>query len=257
MSHRFVGEPVRKSLLLTMLLFTSLIMPLEAVDESTVTKEMVFGGQTWRVKASVGPIAPGPNYWSNSTRSVWMDDQGIHLTVLKRQDIWYSTEIFTRNPLGYGTYLFTVDSDFMNYDPNVVAGFFTWDTQPVEANRELDIEFASWGIEGNMKGQYVVQPFSSPDRLKLFDPNMQGTYSTHRIIWQSDKLQFTSWHGIVDPLQEHAADNLMADWVFDGEIPSEGRARFRINLWLFQGRPPAGDTNHHLVIKSFSFVPWQ
>ncbi|MCK9286161.1 MAG: serine protease [Sphaerochaetaceae bacterium] len=224
---------------------------------AAVTTEMEFGGQQWRVKTSHGPVAPGPNYWSNSSQSVWLDDQGMHLTISKRDEIWYATEIFTRAPLGYGTYVFTVDSDFSAYDPNIVAGFFTWDTQNVEANREIDIEFASWGIPQNMYGQYVVQPFTSPDRIKLFNPKMQGTYSTHRIVWTPSILQFASWHGAIDPESPEAFSNLMAEWTFNGQIPTEGRARFRINLWLFQGREPASEATTVLTIKSFSFVPWQ
>ena len=228
-----------------------------AEETTSITKEMEFGGQTWRVKSSQGPINPGPNYWSNASQSVWLDDQGMHLTVTKRAGVWYATEIFTRRPLGYGTYVFTVDSDFSSYDPNIVAGFFTWDTEDEEANRELDIEFASWGVPGNMHGQYVVQPFTSPDRIKLFDLDLQGTYTTHRIVWTPSILEFTSWHGAVDPDSVEAAERLMAHWAFTGNIPTEGRARFRINLWLFQGKAPADEATKTLTVKSFSFVPWE
>ncbi len=220
-----------------------------------VPRELDFGGQLWRIKTSSDLVAPGPNYWSDATDMIWVDADGLHVNLKEKEGKWYAAEIFTKRALGYGTYTFVIDSDIKAYDTSIVAGFFTWDNRSDEANREIDIEFASWGMPGGTKGFYVVQPNTGPERLSIFEPKMQGTYSTHRIVWTPDVLEFASYHGSIDPDNPSALANLMHAWTFAGTPPTKGNARFRINLWLFQGKVPQTD-GASLVIKDFSFSPW-
>ncbi len=221
--------------------------------ENQSSREIDFCGFTWRVKSSIVPVAPGPNIYRGTEDAVFVSERGLHLTIGRDQDHWYATEIFTRKRVGYGTYTFTVETDALNYDPSVVAGFFTWDSEPVEFNREIDIEFASWGSHDGIRFQYVVQPYSIPERITVFDPKLQGSVSTHRIIWLADSVEFLSYHGVVDPDDPEADTMLMNQWKFIGDVPSEGRTRFRINLWLFQGKEPAKQTE--MILRSFKFDP--
>jgi hypothetical protein len=64
-----------------------------------------------------------------------VDDWGLHLTINEHQGKWWATEIFTRERVGYGNLDLPVETDIQQYDPHVVAGFFTWDTSPEEYNR--------------------------------------------------------------------------------------------------------------------------
>ncbi|MGM0431358.1 MAG: family 16 glycosylhydrolase [Spirochaetota bacterium] len=213
-----------------------------------------FGNLSWGVKASKTKIGPGPNYWSDSVEHIWVDEAGMHLTVqLSDEGTWLASEVYTKQELGYGTYTFVVDSDITNYHSNLVAGFFTWDHRPAENNREIDIEFASWGT-GQVTGQYVVQPVISPERIEVFNPAMRGTFSTHRIIWTPSEVSFSSYHGDVDPDSPQAQAQRMHQWSFQGEPPTEGKAHFRINLWLFRGTG-IGDRSSKLTVREFRFEP--
>lgn len=241
-------------ILLFALSCTSCVSAATTVDSFDLKRrELEFGGFTWKVKASTDPVAPGPNRYAGTPDAIWVDERGLHLTIDQQGDEWYATEIFTKQRVGYGTYTFSVDTDASSYDPSVVAGFFTWDTAPVEFNREIDIEFAAWGDPGGTKFQYVVQPYTSPDRIEVFDPKLQGSYTTHRIVWTPQSIEFSSYHGPVDPDAPEAHMNLMHRWRFEGTPPTEGRVRFRINLWLFEGEPPTKRTE--MVVTSFTFQP--
>ena len=54
------------------------------------TETISFKGYTWNVKTGVGE--PGPNYWDASSDAVFVDSQGLHLTVALREGRWYSSE---------------------------------------------------------------------------------------------------------------------------------------------------------------------
>lgn len=57
-----------------------------------------------------------------------------------------------------------------NLDPNVVFGLFTWDDNPIQAHREIDVEFARWGATPAQDGsnaQWVVQPYDGADHLQV------------------------------------------------------------------------------------------
>lgn len=215
------------------------------------TRRISFDGFDWRLKASDEPASPGPNYWSDTEDSVWVDDLGLHLKVRMYDGHWWSAEVFTQRRVGYGTYTFTVETPVREYAPSVVAGFFTWDTDPAENNREIDIEFAAWGEE-QATFQYVVQPYTDSNRALVFEPNLNGDVTTHRIVWGPESIAFSSYHGMVDPDDQNSESMLIKKWTFPGG-PSEGRPRFRINLWLFQGEAPRENTE--LIVRSFSFLP--
>ncbi len=218
----------------------------------TGPRELEFGNLHWRMKTSLTPTAPGPNYFRGTEDAVWVDDWGLHLTINEHQGKWWATEIFTRERVGYGTYTFTVETDITQYDAHVVAGFFTWDTAPEEYNREIDIEFAAWGERDGTKVQYVVQPYTDPARIFVFKPELNGNLTTHRIVWTKDDVSFSSYHGKVDPDLKESEAMLIERWTHPSS-PTPGRVRFRINLWLFQGAVPARPA--HMVLTSFSFVP--
>jgi hypothetical protein len=213
-------------------------------------RELSFGGLHWRLKSSLTLTSPGPNYYRDKEDAVWVDEQGLHLTIQKIDSIWWATEIFTRERVGYGTYTFTVETPSRSYEPQVVAGFYTWDTDSAEFNREIDIEFAAWGEPTGTKFQYVVQPYTQEDRIHVFDPDLQGDRTTHRIVWTKQGITFSSYHGQVDPDDPASEAMLIERWTYP-DSPSEGKVRFRINLWLYQGRMPTKPVD--LLITAFSF----
>src|SRR5688572_27783321 len=64
-----------------------------------------FAGRTWNIKQSTSPVGPGPNRFSANPNDVWVDAAGLHLTIHKYSNVWYSTEVILNESLGYGTYM--------------------------------------------------------------------------------------------------------------------------------------------------------
>ena len=64
-----------------------------------------FSGITWYVRNDFG--GPGPNSWSGSKNSVWVDSEGrLHMKIQKIDNQWYCTEIYAQQSFGYGEYRF-------------------------------------------------------------------------------------------------------------------------------------------------------
>ncbi|HCO93045.1 MAG TPA: hypothetical protein DIU00_03695 [Phycisphaerales bacterium] len=145
-----------------------------------------FAGRNWKVKSFDFPAGPGPNYFSDSENDVWVDGEGLHLTISYQDDRWYCSEVILQECLGYGIYIFQLHGRVDLIDPNMVIGLFTWDNEaPESAYRELDIEFTRWGNSDDpTNAQYVVQPWNVRTRhrftIDLLDTDQDLTCY---IIW--------------------------------------------------------------------------
>lgn len=209
-------------------------------------RDITFGGIVWGVKQTAGPVDPGPNTFSNLQDQVWVDEQGaVHLTVQKRGSVWTASEIMAKKDAGYGTYRFTVAFSLADLDPSIVFGFFTWDKAPEAFNREIDIEISRWGNPDGPDGWFTVQPYDKAGNQHSFYLPLAVSY-TFELRWTPGEVRY-----------ELITDKNNELWTYRGPgVPAPGRARLRINLWLFRGKEPAQGWKHYeVVIKDFSFQP--
>jgi hypothetical protein len=214
------------------------------------TRNITFAGHTWAVKFTPILAGPGPNYFSDDPVDVWVDGNGyLHLNIVSRSGIWYSTEVICTDLLQYGAYTITLGSRVDLLDKNVVLGFFSWDADAPQYNyREIDIEFSRWGEDAAQNAQYVIQPWDASGNRHRFNMNLTGEDSVHRLEWHADRVQFDSWDG---------SSSLLQSWTYTNTtyIPPAGAGNARINLWLLNGWAPSNNQNVEVIIKSFQFVP--
>lgn len=201
-----------------------------------------WAGRTWEVKQGYG--GPGPNLWSSSTGSAWVDADGaLHLAVRKVGARWVSAELYTVDCATYGTYRFYLDSALDTLDPNVVVAAFLY----ADDVHEIDIEFSRWGDSRNPdNGQYVVQP---PTRLtyEAFPVVLSGTFTTHSFAWSSGLVDFLSVHGhhAVPPSPSHV---IHSDRMMGVAIPVEDDLlRVHLNAWLMNGWAPTDGAEAEVV----------
>lgn len=206
-----------------------------------------FSGLTWNVQTGSG--GPGPNLWSDSPNSVWVDARGqLHLKIRKSGNVWYCSEVYTQQSFGHGEYRFYVAGNANNYDPEIVVGLFTYETD----TREIDIEFSRWGNPANDAGWFTVQPVVAGNQHN-FAINQAGDSSTHRFEWNDNSIFFQSFRGHYATIP--APENLISEWNYTGNyIPPVGNERLHINFWLFGGHSPVNQQEAELVITSV-FVP--
>lgn len=178
-------------------------------------KTVQFSGITWNVRNGSG--GPGPNYWSDSPDNIWIDADGqLHLKIRKVGNTWYCSEIYAQQSFGFGEYSFYVASNVESFDPEIVAGLFTYETD----TREVDIEFSRWGNPANNDGWYTVQPVIAGNQQN-FALNLVNDSSTHKFTWGSSNIYFQSYHGHYTTLP--STENLISEWNYTGNsIPPVG-----------------------------------
>ncbi len=238
-----------------------------------------FADRFWDIKRSSVVVGPGPNLFSNHNQDVFVDDNGyLHLTITYRNNEWWSTEVISQDTMGYGTYVWTLEGDPVNIDPNVVVGLFTWDnnTFKEQANSEVDIEFAKWGDEEEEYTlQYGVQPiaFGPYNEERVHKPEESNDnwigVSTHAFTWTDTLITWESWAG-----DQYGNGEPDATWYFDDTnpakikyegpnqsdpvvIPAPGNTtNARMNLWLLEGpNGPRNQIKHEIVIRDFQYIP--
>jgi hypothetical protein len=151
--------------------------------------------------------------------------------------------VISRKSFGYGRFLFELDSPVHALDPQVVLGLFTWNDNPVDNDREIDIEFARFGnTSGPTDGDFAVQPSYLARQLQRFvQPAVSS--STHWFDWQRGSVTFGS--SSANP----------SSWLYGGPGVPPPSAQVRINLWLDHGLAPKNGKPVEIVVKHFAFTP--
>jgi hypothetical protein len=217
-------------------------------------RQVAFAGYDWTVKCG-NPAGPGPNHFSTSPLNVWVDGlDKLHLKVAKRDGEWFSSEVVGNDSLGYGRYIYTVESQIDLLDPNLTLGLFTWDTfAPAHNYREIDFEFGRWKIPSNDNAQFVVQPWSTPGNRHRFDIVGSGP-TTHVMKWSPGGIEFISYKGSYTPIP--APLDIIETWSYAGsDNPPAGGESARMNLWQVDGLAPSDGLDAEMVISHFQFIP--
>lgn len=209
-----------------------------------------FSGFEWTVKKSLTCVGPGPNYFSDSEDNVWLDSKGrLHLRITKKEGRWYCAEVYTEKSLGYGEYIFYVDSDVSFLDKNAVWGLFTY----LDDNHEIDIEFSRWGEDNGPNAGFTVQPYYHIANIFKFnvDTGIDRTVNTFR--WNKNKIFFQSVKGD-QYLSNPKKASIISSWDYPGQdIPNADKEKARINLWLMEGYAPSDNKEAEVILNKFEF----
>jgi len=233
-----------------------------------------FAGRRWAVKDAPLPVGPGANLFSALPTDVWADQAGLHLTLSKKGDDWWSTELTLLGaPLGYGTYIYQTASRTDNLDINVTfGGGFTWDDYGDEespdgsANREIDIgEDSRWGVPADANTQNVKQPYNytAANRYRFNLPDLSGDPALTRImVWTPTFIRFITLKGNHPTVDDPSA--VVSDYTYTHNpserryVPVPGRERLHFNLWLNKTVNSTGPTDGQpieVIVKNFAFSP--
>jgi hypothetical protein len=208
-------------------------------------RTITFAGLDWEVRSETG--GPGPNNWSDSADSVWVDATGqLHLRIRSAgETTWYCSEIRSASTTRHGMHRFYTASRIDNLDKNVVFSPFLY----LDDHTEMDIEFSRWQSSSPPNAQFVVQPapYTSSNR-RQFTVSLEGDYSTHYIDWRPASVHFKSFHGHYE--EPPSPDLLIQDWTYTGGAnPSDSQGlRVHINLWLIGGLPPSDGREVEVVV---------
>lgn len=212
-------------------------------------RRLTFGGEEWLVKSVPAAVGPGPNWFSSSDQAVFPDLQGrLHLKIYREAGRWVCAEVYSKRPMGYGTYTVVLDTP-PHTDRNAVLGFYLWS----EAAGEMEIDQLEVGMFGRVESdnaQYVVQPWDVEGNLQRHF--LPAGATTHRMTYLPDGLTFESFSG-----NRATEENRITKWTYAGTPPAAGspNVNYRMNFWLFEGRAPEEGGELEAVISDFRYVP--
>jgi hypothetical protein len=238
------------------LIATLALAPLPALAGQFVD----FAGHTWLVRSYGG--GPGPNEWREA--NVFVDEQGLHLTIQQDGGVWTCAEVLMMgDPLGFGTYEFDVSGDLAKLDTNAVLGLFNYPGSEEigpDGTNEIDIEIAQWGdlnnpnrlnwniypsAEGGKKGNHALP-------LKL-----PAGASTHQFTWSAKSIDYASFEGVAS--DSGAAS--IGKWTYAPKNAARDIPQLplvvHMNLWLTEGKAPSDGKPVEIVISDFRFTPSQ
>ena len=250
---------------------------LETSDKYPRSEIIDFSGYEWYVRNTGKNREGPPNDCVNlfSSKNVWKDEEGLlHLLIEEREGQWYCAEVFTKEPLGYGKYIFYVVGEIDKLDKNVVFGMFNYLGYEYDKSNEIDIEFAKWGIEDNENSQFAIQDsdkdcywsflgfklFWYKCNIHRFDTKLNGTYSTHIFEWKRESVFFQSLHG------HQTEKDIIEQWLYEGDDIPQQPERVHINLYLFPkyspneeiiDLKPSNGEKVEIIIKKFEFIEYR
>jgi len=215
--------------------------------------QIQWAGLRWQARAGAG--GPGPNRWDS--RNVFVDGAGnLHLQIANRDGQWTCAEVTSTQSLGFGRYQWYVEGALDQLDPNVVLGLFTYPPASVgpDGTNEIDVEISRWGNAALNPLNYTVWPASPglANATTSWPMVLSGTYTTHRFDCELGQIAFQSVHGFEAP----DAGYPIAQWVYAPSSDAIDRVPHtavpsHLNLWLFQGHPPASGAGVEIVIHDF------
>lgn len=219
-------------------------------------RQLLFSGRTWTVRSSDEPERPGPNLWSDSAEAAHVDvDQQLVLSITEADGDYLSAEVNLTESLGYGTYLWAMESPPRHPNHYAVTGLFVRDDEVERENREFDVEFARWGDPDGPDAQFAVAPWEHPGNGEKFSVGPLYEPTLHAVRWTPGLLEFSSSVGHGWP---PAPEDVLHTWTYDGpDVPIPETELVRINLWMFRffELPAGAGDDIELVVSDFSFEP--
>jgi hypothetical protein len=215
--------------------------------EGPTSQRFDWSGHRWTTRAFQGQPAPH-HRWDGGTDNVRVDDAGnLRLRLTRPGGHLTGAQLWT-DPLGYGTYSWTIASRLDQLHPSVVLGLWTYDDDtPVLGNRELDIEFTRWGDASYWNTWFNVHPQEQTGASHGYFLGAQ-TRTTHSWTWAPGVVTFRSVDAGGRVLAEHTYRSTQF-------VPTPATEKVLMNLWV----APLGDWTSapetEIVVERFTFTP--
>ncbi len=228
------------------------------VGNAATTDPSAWKGLKWRLtNGGMAGVAKG------NPANIFVDQNGyLHLRIIKNGGAYTSSEMFSVDRMGFGTYQWQIEGAITNMDKSTVLGLFSYGpTAGIGANaeNEIDIEFSQWNNTCHgCNADFTFWPTTGNKSLGPKEDNFKidlggATLTTARFEWSSTRIVATIMRGL-QPLGTTA--NVLQTLTF---APPDYTARIPqvplplgMNLWCFKV-PPA--TNQEVIIRDFQFVP--
>ena len=241
-----------KTLVIWIMFSCVLLWTWQSANAQTVT----WSGRSWKLtNGHMAGVAPG------NPANISIDANGyLHLRIIRQDEKWTASELFTTENLSFGTYQWIVEGNVYAMDPTTVLGLFTYGPTHrigTDAEDEIDIEFSQWNKTCHgCNADFTVYPATGhrkPKGVSAWEDNFHvsgGTLTTARMEWFPDHIVFTLMNG-AQPIGTVADVIKTETYTSDATNIPQVPAPVGINLWCFKQTP---SQDQSVVIRKFEFV---
>jgi len=206
-----------------------------------VLRTIEFAGMQWQVR-SAEPQVEGDNWYSDAADSVWVDADGLHLTLRRVDGTWYATEVTSMQRTLMGPHQFYIFGR-----PDLLDANVRLETALVGPEATMAVRFGPRLPADAPRASFVVET-SEGAASEPFDIELNGRTSTCGIDWGDDEAAFNCfhWHGDEPLTPAHQ----IASWTYSGEdLPAAGsEVVVRLGLSLQYALPPEDGREVEIVI---------
>jgi hypothetical protein len=212
-----------------------------------------WSGYKWLVFPA-SQMGPEQTFLSNSKDNVFVDSQGrLHLAINQDGDTWRGVELEALEPMGYGTYNWTVDTNTAAFAKSTVLGLFSYRPGSLRLTNEIDVEDSQFAhLTAPNNAQFAVQPYFAPHHYHQYYIRPSYSHLYQQFQWlpgSPGTVHFISRAGAT------AHSPIISKWSYTGSsTPTNSGMRLFINLWLNSNHPPVGGT-HSAIIRSLRYAP--
>ncbi len=227
-----------------------------------------FSGITW---TATGEDKETSSYDFSvySSDNVFIDSMGrLHMLIQKKGDVWYGAGLTADSSLGFGEYVFYVDSKLDNLDRNACLNLGVENANPPESIRglsQLGVQICHWG---DTESQNALQYFLYSTNKKISEVHtpkdnfvQNENKSVHHIVINPDMLYIGSTNNsgskIFDQLRLTAKDKSKRNTDVDEITFSKpcAKNRFAITFTLPEANEPLGGKAIEIIISRVEFKP--
>jgi hypothetical protein len=227
-------------------------------NSGTTSAALQWKGRAWSVtQGGMAGVAKG------DPANISVDQNGyLHLKIVNRGGTYTTSELFSADKLGFGTYQWQIEGAVDNMDPVTVLGLFPYGPKAgigVDAEDEIDIEFSQWNNTCHgCNADFTFYPATGNKSLGPKEDNFHislagQTLTTARIEWSPTRIVGTIMTGL-QPIG--TTRNVLQMLTF---APPDYAARIPqvamplgMNFWCFKSTPAH---DQEVVIRDFQYVP--
>jgi hypothetical protein len=228
-----------------------------------------FSELEWEIKADEN-IADSRNFCLTNKNNIEIDKSGnLVITMKKIGETWFGGEITSDSTLGYGDYIFYIESKIDNLDANANFSITALNVKSgnYQGLTQMGMAFSLYGdksLSSNLNYfKYSTENKAAESIIPDNQFKLSGNYSVHKLRILPNEIGFYSYDGdkadeakLINKY-EVRKDNPTNEFKDISFSQTSDSIKIVISLCLPEANKPDKNQEFKVIIKKFEFIPFK